>query len=125
MLVITGPTGQIGSQVLAHLLNGSQPLRVIVRDPAKLPPQVRERVDVVQGSYAEPNVVMKAFQGADAVFWLPIGNPTAASVEAAFVDMSRPACEAIRHHGVRHVVSVSALGRLPLHRRRGPSLPSI
>jgi len=54
---------------------------------------------------------MKAFEGADAVFWVPIAAPAAESAEAAFVDMSRPASEAIRRHGVKHVISVSALGR--------------
>lgn len=111
MLVITGPTGQIGSQLLAHLLTGDEPIRVIVRDPAKLSRRVRERVEIVQGSYAEPDVVMKAFEGADAVFWVPIAAPVAESAEAAFVDMSRPASEAIRRHRVKHVISVSALGR--------------
>ncbi len=111
MLVITGATGQIGGQLLGALLDGREPIRVIVRDPAKLPAHVRERVDVVRGSYAEPDVVLEGFEGADAVFWLPIGDPGAESAEAAFVDMSRPAAEAIGRHGVKHVVSVSALGR--------------
>lgn len=30
---------------------------------------------------------------------------------AAYVDFTRPACEAISRHGVRRVVSISALGR--------------
>jgi uncharacterized protein YbjT (DUF2867 family) len=111
MLVITGPTGQIGGQVLAHLLTGEEPIRVIVRDPAKLSRQVRERVEIVQGSYADPRVVTTAFEGADAVFWVPIADPGAESAKAAFVDLSRPAAEAIRRHGIKHVISVSALGR--------------
>ena len=111
MIVITGPTGQIGGQLLARMIDGEELIRVIVRDPARLPAGIRERVDVVQGSYRERDVVMKAFDGADAVFWLPIADPAAATAEVAFVDMSRPVAEAIAHHGVRHVVSVSALGR--------------
>jgi uncharacterized protein YbjT (DUF2867 family) len=111
MIVITGPTGQIGGRLLANLLGGEEPIRVIARDPGKLRADVRARVEIVQGSYAEREVVMQAFDGADAVFWLPIADPAAASAEAAFVDMSRPAAEALRRHGVRHVVSVSALGR--------------
>jgi uncharacterized protein YbjT (DUF2867 family) len=111
MLVITGSTGQIGSQVLFNLLEGEEPIRVIVRDPAKLPQQVRHRVEIVQGSYAEPEVVAKAFDGAQAVFWVPIAAPTALSAKTAFLEMSRPAAEAIRRRGVTHVVSVSALGR--------------
>lgn len=111
MIVITGPTGQVGSQLLARMVKGEEPIRVIARDPSRLPAPIRERVEIVEGSYKEPAIVMKAFEGADSVFWLPIGDPAAASAEAAFVDMSRPAAEAIRKHGVRHVVSVSALGR--------------
>jgi uncharacterized protein YbjT (DUF2867 family) len=50
MLVITAPTGQIGGQLLAHLLPGKEPIRVIVRDATKLSDSVRQRVEVVQGS---------------------------------------------------------------------------
>jgi uncharacterized protein YbjT (DUF2867 family) len=111
MIVITGATGQIGSQLLASLIDGVEPIRLIVRDPGKLSTDVLGRVEVVKGSYAERDVVMKAFDGADAVFWLPSASHTAESAEIAFVEMSRPAAEAIARHGIRHVVSVSALGR--------------
>jgi hypothetical protein len=111
MIVITGPTGQIGSQLLAGMIDGQEPIRVIARHPARLSANVRDRVEVIPGSYAEREVVMKAFDGADAVFWLPVGDPAAANAETAFVQMSRPAAEAIARHGIRHVVSVSALGR--------------
>ena len=37
MIVITTPTGQIGRQVLGNLLDSSEQLRVIARDPAQLP----------------------------------------------------------------------------------------
>ena len=37
MLVITAPTGQIGRQVLEKVLEGDRPIRVIARDPGKLP----------------------------------------------------------------------------------------
>jgi len=111
MVVVTGPTGQIGGQVLGHLLAGDEPIRVIARDPAKLSPDIKKRAEIVAGSFADRDVVMKAFAGAAAVLWIPIAPPTAVSAEAAFVDLSRPATEAIRHHGVKHVVSVSALGR--------------
>ncbi len=45
------------------------------------------------------------------MFWLLTADPQAVSAEAAFVDFSRPACEAFKAHGVRRVVRVSALGR--------------
>lgn len=111
MIVITTPTGTIGSQVLHNVLDRGEPIRVIVRDPAKLPPQVREQVEVVRGSHGDLDVVKRAFDGADSVFWLVPPDPHAVSLEAAFVDFARPACEALVGQGVKRVVGVSALGR--------------
>jgi len=111
MIVITAPTGNIGHQVLANVLAGDEPVRVIVRDPARLPASVRDRVEVIQGSPGAPRVAARAFAGADALFWLLPTDNQAASVEAAFVGFTRPAAEAIRDQGVKRVVDVSALGR--------------
>lgn len=111
MIVITAPTGNIGHQVLANVLAGDQPVRVIVRDPVKLPADVRDRVDVIQGSHGDPQVVARAFDGADALFWLLPTDIRAASVDEAYVGFTRSAAEAIRSCGVRHVVDVTALGR--------------
>jgi uncharacterized protein YbjT (DUF2867 family) len=111
MIVITTPTGQIGSQVLANLLDSGEELRVIVRDSAQIRAGVRTRLDIVEGSHGDAAVVDKAFSGAQAVFWLTPPDPRAPSVEAAFVDFTRPAAEAFRRHGVGRVVAVSALGR--------------
>ena len=111
MIVITTPTGSIGHQVLQNLLASSEPIRVIVRDPARLPVATRERIEVVQGSHDDPAVVNQAFKGADSVFWLVPPNPRTDSVHAAYVDFTRPACAAMQSQGVQRVVGVSALGR--------------
>jgi uncharacterized protein YbjT (DUF2867 family) len=55
--------------------------------------------------------VDRAFAGADAVFWLAPPDPRAPSVEAAFVDFTRPAAEALTRYSVGRVVGVTALGR--------------
>ncbi len=84
---------------------------MIVRDPSRLPAHTRERVEVVQGSHGDLAVVTQAFAGADSVFWLVPPDPQAKSVESAYVDFSRPACEAFKSQGVKRVVGVTALGR--------------
>ena len=99
MIVVTAPTGLIGHQVLDNLLGSGEPVRVIVRDPSRLPAQTRERVEVVQGSHGDVGVVNRAFAGADAVFWLVPPDPHADSVEAAYVDFTRPACDAFKTPG--------------------------
>jgi uncharacterized protein YbjT (DUF2867 family) len=111
MIVVTTPTGAIGRQVLENVLDGGQPIRVITRDPARLPAQTRKRVEVVQGSHGDSEIVNQAFAGAESVFWVVPPAPHAESVEAAYLDFTRPACDALRRHGVKRVVGVSALGR--------------
>ena len=111
MIVITAPAGLIGHQVLRNVLGSGQPVRVIVRDPSALPAQARGRVEVVPGSHGDFDVVDRAFAGADAVFWLVPPDPHADSAEAAYVDFTRPACDAFKRREVQRVVGISALGR--------------
>lgn len=111
MIVITAPTGLVGRQVLENVLGSGTPIRVIARDPSRLSPRVRERVEVVRGSHGDSAVVDEAFAGADSVFWLVPPDPRAESVEDAFVGFSRPACEAFKTREVKRVVGISALGR--------------
>src|SRR6266478_8274102 len=111
MIIVTTPTGAIGHQVLENVLRGEEPIRVIARDPARLPSHVRERIDVVEGSHSDPTVVNKAFAGADTVFWLVPPDPRAKTVDAAYLDFTRPACAAFKTQGIKRVVGISALGR--------------
>ena len=111
MIVITAPTGNIGRQVLADVLAGGQPVRVIVRDPAKLPADIRDQVEVVQGSHGDADVVTDAFAGADSLFWLAPPNPRAARLDEVYTEFARPAIEAIAAQGVKRVVDVTAVGR--------------
>jgi uncharacterized protein YbjT (DUF2867 family) len=111
MIVITTPTGAIGHQVLDQVVRSEEPIRVIVRDPSRLPSYARDRIDVVQGSHSDATVVNKAFAGTDAVFWLVPPDPHAKTVDAAYLDFTRPACAAFKTHGVKRVVGISALGR--------------
>ena len=60
MIVVTTPTGMIGQQVLANVLDSGERVRVIARDPSRLPSHTRERVEVVQGSHGDIDVAAVA-----------------------------------------------------------------
>jgi uncharacterized protein YbjT (DUF2867 family) len=111
MIVVTTPTGNIGSKLLTHLVESKESVRVIVRDASRLPAEIRGRVEIVEGSHGDAGVVNEAFQGAISVFWLSPPNPKTPSLESGYLDFVRPACEAFRAHGVRRVVAISNLGR--------------
>lgn len=111
MIVVVTPTGDIGSKLVPLLLAAGERVRVIARDPAKLHDDVRNRIEVVQGSADDPAVVEKAFAGAESVFWVVPPNFRATDVDRHYLDFTRPAAEAIKTHGVKRVVTVSSLGR--------------
>src|SRR4051794_23096602 len=111
MILITAPTSRIAGHLLPELLRHDEPLRVIARDPGRLPAEVRERAEVVTGSHRDRDVVERAFEGVDSVFWLVPADRAAPSVYDAYVTFSIPAADAIVRHGVGRVVTVSALGR--------------
>lgn len=111
MIVITAPTGNIGRPLLAQLLESAdEELRVIVRDPARLPDAARGRVEVITGSHGDAGVLDLAFEGADAVFWL-VPPDAAQTPQDGWSGFTAPAVKALAAHGVGHVVGVSALGR--------------
>ncbi len=111
MIVITAPTGQIGSKLVTTLLRRSEPVRLIVRDPGKLPAEARERAEIVVGSHRDREVLDRALDGADALFWLMPAAATASSPYEAYVTASIPGADAVVRHAVPRVVIISALGR--------------
>jgi uncharacterized protein YbjT (DUF2867 family) len=113
MIVITTPTGDIGHRVLQHVLQGSDPVGVIARDPSRIPEEIRQRVEVIQGSHGDAATIEKALTEADTLFWLIPPEPlmTLNSVDEAYAGFTKPAAEAIRKCGVKRVVAISALGR--------------
>jgi uncharacterized protein YbjT (DUF2867 family) len=125
MIVITAPTSQIASKVVSALLDAGAPLRLIVREPARLPTAVRDRIEVIEGSHGDASVIDRALAGADALLWLAPPDPTK-TLEEAWIDFTRPAAEAIRRHAVPRVVSITALGRgTRWQDRAGPVTASI
>ncbi|WAL67792.1 NAD(P)H-binding protein [Amycolatopsis cynarae] len=111
MIVITAPTGQIGGKLVATLLAQREPVRLIARDPGRLPAEVRERAEIVTGSHRDRDVLDHALDGADALFWLMPSAATASSPYEAYVTASIPGADAVVHHAVPRVVIISALGR--------------
>ena len=110
MIVVTTPTGNIGRHLVRHLLDAGEAVRVVARDPERLPQGVRDRAEVVEGSHGDAAVIDRALQDADALFWLCPPTPSA-TPEAQTVEFTRPAAEAIRRHETSRVVAATTLGR--------------
>ncbi|MEU4535951.1 NmrA family NAD(P)-binding protein [Streptosporangium sp. NPDC023825] len=111
MIVITTPTGDIGRQVLDRVLDSGEPVRVIVRDPSRLPEHVRTQVETVEGSHADADTIAKALEGADRLFWLvpPAGFRDAGPARRYYLDFARAVAREAASRGVR-MVHVTSLG---------------
>ena len=110
MIVVTTPTGQIGSQLVRQLLDQDKQVRIIVRDASRLDDTVRERAETIEGSHDDPAVLDKALPGAEALFWLVPPNPQAPSAGEHYLSFARAGVAAIARHDVGHVVGVSSAG---------------
>jgi uncharacterized protein YbjT (DUF2867 family) len=87
---------------------------LLLRDAAKLDEQTRELVDVVQGDQFDPEVVLRATEGADALYWV---NPPVTDGDAveAWSRAGSYAARAIEEHGISRTVFQSSGGAEKRH----------
>jgi uncharacterized protein YbjT (DUF2867 family) len=111
MIVITTPTGQVGRQLLTNILDSGESVRVIAREPSRLPAVVRKNVEIVAGTHGDSRVLIEACADADSVFWLVPPNVRSGEAHKYYLDFTRPLCEAICERDVKRVVAVSTIGR--------------
>ena len=67
MVLLTGGTGYVGSYLLAGLRQRDEPVRVLVRDPAKHQQLVRANVELARGDVTDPRSLGEAMQGVSTV----------------------------------------------------------
>jgi len=111
MIVVTTPTGLIGSKLVEDLLAAGESVRVIARDPGKLAPAVRAKVEAIQGSSDDPAVLGHALAGAESIFHVVPPFFGARDVTAHYLGFTRPVIAAMKQNGVKRVVTVSGIGR--------------
>ena len=109
-IVITAPTGNIGSKLVELLLAENADLTLLVRDPAKLSEQVRRKTTVKQGDLTDAEFVKSATEGADALFFLPPPNFAAPDAAAYYGALLHAAIDAISANKIPHVVFISSSG---------------
>ncbi len=99
MILVTGATGTIGSDVVRQLAGRGAKVRALTRDPAKA--QLPAGVEVVRGDYGDPASLDAASAGATAVFLLRPPGPDEGQ-DAALVAAARAA-------GADRLVKLSAI----------------
>jgi len=111
-ILVTTPTGRIGRQIVHELLSPEFSVRVIVRDPARLPDEVREQVEVIRGSMDDGAVLRRALDGVEAMFFCVPSPPLQETdVRGHYERFARAAAESIREARTPRVVTISAIGK--------------
>ncbi len=110
MIVITTPTGHVGSKVLEKILKTDEKIKVVARDPSKLSKEVQEKVEIIEGSLDNFETVSKAYKGADQLFLIIPPSMRYTNVNDYYMQFARPSCEAIKKQGVKRVVYISGTG---------------
>ncbi|MGG6269861.1 SDR family oxidoreductase [Leptolyngbya sp. AN03gr2] len=107
-ILVSGATGNIGGEVIRHLLGQKAAIRALVRDPKKAAKLEAQGVELAQGDFSQPGSLEAALQGIDAAFLVMPNDLHQVELECNFID-------AAKHAGVRHLVKLSVLraGEIP------------
>ncbi|HEY3454886.1 MAG TPA: NAD(P)H-binding protein [Bryobacteraceae bacterium] len=99
MYLVTGATGNVGSEVASQLLERGGQVRAFTRHPEKLGTWSK-RADVVKGDFQNPDTLARAMEGVDAVFLMSQGPD---------VESFRQIVQAIKAAGGNRVVFLSSI----------------
>ncbi|QSQ19531.1 SDR family oxidoreductase [Pyxidicoccus parkwayensis] len=102
MILITGATGNIGSELVQQLSARGAPLRIVTRDERKVA-HLDARIERVIGNLSERDTVQRAVRGVERLFMVTLLTGEGDTADPMLIEEARKA-------GVRHVVKVSSLG---------------
>ena len=103
MILVTGSTGNVGSQLIPALCGAGQEVRALIHDESKAQPLREAGVEVVVGDMERPDTLGKAVEGADYIYLITGNGPTVA-------DQARNLIDAAKGAGRPHLVRQTAFG---------------
>ncbi|GAA2603684.1 NAD(P)H-binding protein [Paractinoplanes durhamensis] len=111
MIIVTGATGKLGTQIVDQLLTVVPPaeLGVSVRDPGKAADLAARGVRVRAGDFTDPASLAAVFEGADQALIISASIPGFDAAVAA----NRAAVDAAREAGARRILYTSHQGASP------------
>jgi len=120
MILVTTPTGNTGSALVRTLVEAGHPVRVLVRDPAKLPVDLQGRIAIAQGSMLDADAFARALEGCEAMYVCIPQADDATDVMAHYASFAHVAVEAAKRSGTPRIVYLSGAGKAsPLAQRAG------
>jgi uncharacterized protein YbjT (DUF2867 family) len=106
MILVTGATGNTGSQVVRALSKRGANMRAFVRDPEKARQLFGDEVELAVGDFGDASSVPTALDGAQAMLLSCADDPRRVEWEASAIDAAAAA-------GVERIVKLSTIGAKP------------
>ena len=110
MYVITGATGNTGSEIARKLLQSGKKVRAIARDKNRLTSLETLGAEIRQGTLDDSNFLTNTFEGATAVYAMIPTDPRAENLFAYMDRIGESIYKALRQSKVPNVVSLSSIG---------------
>jgi uncharacterized protein YbjT (DUF2867 family) len=104
MILVTGATGKVGSDLVHELTSRAEPVRALVRDPEKAARTLPPEVELVRGDLGDAGSIAAALEGADRLFLLSPPTDNMLDLERIVIDA------VVAAGGVPHLVKLSAIG---------------
>jgi uncharacterized protein YbjT (DUF2867 family) len=102
MILVIGATGTVGSEVVRALVDRSERVRALVRDPEKAARMLADEVELVRGDLADAESLAEAMDDVQRLFLL-------APVDERAVELEGKVLDAAKRAGVEHVVRLSVM----------------
>lgn len=103
MILVTGSTGNVGTEVVKQLAASGQKVRALVRDTREASGRFPTTVDVIVGDLDNIDTLVNAMRGVDKMYML-------APLTASLVKHEANVIDAAKRAKLRHVVKHSVLG---------------
>jgi uncharacterized protein YbjT (DUF2867 family) len=103
MILVTGATGNVGSELVKKLSARGEKVRAFVRNRSQTKAIALPGVEFVEGDFSNPSSFVRALAAVDRLFLL---MPSSADVER----QQKECVDAGRQSAVRHIVYLSQLG---------------
>ena len=110
-IVVTTPTGNVGSRAAQLLIQAGVRPTLLARHPARLDCAMSEQADVVEADLSDTGAVVGATRDADALLWVapPTGDP-GADPAAWYAGLGANAARAVTENKIRRTVFLSSIG---------------
>ena len=109
-ILLTGPTGYVGGQLLRAFEEQGQRVRYLARRPESIKLRKDSHSEVITGDVLRKDNLTGAFDGIDTAYYLIHSMGSTADFEQADRDAARNFGEAARQAGIRRIIYLGGLG---------------